>query len=356
MIDPEYTQPEFAATLPVEPDEFAVPVPLKQKPTLRRLFLGDDGLRAGWSILLFILLGVAFTRLIGFAIAHFHLLPKAVPGRPAPMTARIAAIGDGLGFAAFAFVAFLMSLVERRSFSRYGLSMRRMPTDALMGLFWGVALLSALIGALYATHTLAFDGVLLHGQPAFSYAAKWALGFFCVGLFEEFLTRGYIQYTVARGVAGITRAVDPLNRHAHLIGFWVAALLFSVLLFMAGHLGNHGESAAGIIAVGEAGAVFAFSLYRTGTLWWAIGFHTAWDWAQTFFYGVSDSGLAGTNHVLGTHPIGSAFVSGGSVGPEGSILVLPTLLLAALVIHFTLPRRDYPLTHDQQKPQTVLAL
>ena len=119
---------------------------------------------------------------------------------------------------------------------------------------------------------------------------------------------------------------------------------------MAGHLGNKGETAPGIFAVGLAGAVFAFSLYRTGSLWWGIGIHTSWDWAQTYFYGTADSGLIAVGHLFNTRATGPVLLSGGSVGPEGSVFVIPTLLLVALVIHLTLPKRTYPLTPDQSAP------
>jgi len=326
------------------------------RPTLQRLFFGDDGLRAGWSVALFLILVYLSGRVLGAALNHLHLLHGASKGHALVLTSRNTALEDAVGFGSFALAAWLVSLVERRPFARYGLALRRMPTDFLMGIFWGFTLLSALVGTLSLTHAIAFDGILLHGAAAFRYAGQWGLAFLFVGLTEEFATRGFLQYTVARGVSGITRTIDPTNRRAHLIGFWVAATMFSILLFMAGHLGNPGESFAGILVVGAAGAMFAFSLYRTGTLWWAIGFHAAWDWAQTFFYGVSDSGLTGQGHLLQTHPVGASLISGGAVGPEGSILALPTLLLAALIIHFTLPRRDYPLTADQQEPQSALAI
>jgi uncharacterized protein len=29
------------------------------------------------------------------------------------------------------------------------------------------------------------------------------------------------------------------------------------------------------------GLLFCLSLRRTGSLWWAVGFHAAWDWGQT---------------------------------------------------------------------------
>ena len=263
------------------------------------------------------------------------------------MGPRSAILQDGINFVLVAAIAWVMSLIEHRPFSRYGLPLRRMAGDLLAGLGWGLVCLSLLIAALYFSHTLAFDGVALHGTAVFTYGAEWLLGFFCVGLLEEFLTRGYIQYTVARGVSGIVRALDPQNRHSHAWGFWISAFLFSVCLFMVGHLGNSGETFSGIISVGLAGTVFAFSLWRTGSLWWAVGIHTSWDWAQSFFYGVHDSGLAAEGHLLNTHPMGSALLSGGTTGPEGSVFAIPILLLIGGIIHYTLPRRNYPLTPDQ---------
>ena len=240
-----------------------------------------------------------------------------------------------------------MSAIERRPFARYGLSLKRGLPDFLTGLLIGLGALSTLIAALWLTHAIEFTGLALQGTSAIVAALKWAAAFLLVGLAEEFATRGYLQFTVARGVAGIARAFNQNSRHAHAIGFWVAAGLFSVLLFMAGHLGNHGETPWGIAAVGLAGVTFAFSLYRTGTLWWAIGFHAAWDWAQSCLYGTPDSGLRAQGHLLASHPTGPALLSGGNAGPEGSLLVIPTLLCVILLIYVTLPRRPYPLTADQ---------
>ena len=73
--------------------------------------------------------------------------------------------------------------------------------------------------------------------------------------------------------------------------------------------------------------MFAFSLWRTGSLWWAIGLHAAWDWAQSFLFGVADSGGISTHRLLSTHPVGPAWLSGGATGPEGSIFVLLVMLL-----------------------------
>jgi len=321
--------------------------PVPQRPTLRRLFFGDDGLRAGWSILLFVLILAAIGAASTAIIRQWHLILNTAMDRFAGIHPESTIINDGLVFLAFASAAWIMSLIEHRPFSRYGLPGKRALRDVAAGLFWGFVCLSLLIGTLFLTHSLAFDGLAIHGAEAATSGAQWLAAFFCVGLAEEFSTRGYIQYTVSRGVAGITRALDPHNRHSNAWGFWVSAFLFSACLFMVGHIGNPGETVPGILAVGLAGLTFAFSLWRTGSLWWAIGFHATWDWSQSYLYGVHDSGLASAGHLLNSHPIGSTLLSGGETGPEGSIYILPTFLVVATIIHFTLPRRKYFLTEDQ---------
>lgn len=314
--------------------------------TARDFFLGDDGLRAGWSLIVFALLCVLLSGVVNSLLFHFHL----VPARDAGLTPGSTDLRDGSGFAILAIGALLMSAIERRPFRRYGTPLRRAVPDLLIGLLWGFTFLSALIAALLLSHHLAWEGTALHGSAAWSFGLRWALAFLCVGLFEEYFLRGYLQYTVARGVSGIARAVSVSSRHTYAIGFWVAAFLFSVVLFAVGHLGNGGETVSGVLAVSLAGLVFVFSLWRTASLWWAIGFHAAWDWGQTFFYGTPDSGLHGVGHLFNTHPLGAPSLSGGSAGPEGSLFVIPTLLLALLVIHLTLPFRPRYLTPDQTAP------
>jgi len=144
-----------------------------------------------------------------------------------------------------------------------------------------------------------------------------------VALFEENAFRGYLLHTLAEG-----------------LGFWPAAVLMS-LLFAAVHVQNPGESKAGIVAVFAFGMMLAFSLWRTGSLLWAIGFHFMWDYSESFLYGVPDSGLVQPEHLLSTRLSGPAWITGGSVGPEGSWFIFVLLATVALTIHFLYPRRQF---------------
>jgi membrane protease YdiL (CAAX protease family) len=307
------------------PDEIPQPTPLQ------RIFLGPRGLRAGWGIALFSALPVALYILSLLLMRYFPLLVQQPKG-PQEMRPGVTLLSEAFAFAVFVVIAFLISFIEKRPFRRYGLDLTRALPDFATGFAWGFVMLSALVAALYFTHAIAFHGLALHGLPTLAYAFYWAAAFLFVGLLEEFLFRGYLQYTLTRGLTGIV---------PHGVAFWISALVFSVGLFAWTHTSNGGETAWGIFAVALAGVTFVFSLYRTGTLWWAIGFHAAWDWAQSYFYGTPDSGNLARGHLLATNPTGHPLLSGATAGPEGSVLVIPTLLLTCLIIHLTLPRRIY---------------
>jgi hypothetical protein len=120
------------------------------------------------------------------------------------------------------------------------------------------------------------------------------------------------------------------------------AAVFLSFLFGASHGSNAGESPIGLVSAGLIGLVFCLTLWRTGSLWWALGFHAAWDWAQSFVFGVADSGTMVQFHLMGTHPVGKVLLSGGATGPEGSELILVVVALVTGVVVWTLPTRREP--------------
>ncbi len=313
----------------------AEPLPLSPPSFFRRIFIGEAGLRAVWSLLLFIALFAA----LGLGVRWIeHTLNPAALQRPVPgqeLSPRFAIDGEAIPFLIVLFVTWIMAKIERRPNSVYGLGGRRKLPHFLAGLGWGIVCLSLLILTLWKTGLLVIDRRLLFVAEVFRYAVIWLFGFFLVGLLEEYLTRGYLQYTLTRGLAGIYLWIFK-TRHSTALGFWTSAILFSIL-FGLGHGKNPGESPIGLLAAGLAALVFCLSLWRTGSLWWAIGYHASWDWGQSFLYGVADSGLMMQHHLLATHPVGKPLLSGGTTGPEGSIFILPILALACLIIVLTLP-------------------
>jgi membrane protease YdiL (CAAX protease family) len=305
---------------------------------LHRIFFGDEGLRAGWGILLFVLLCLGSN----YAISLLHLLPSqphTAPGQPSPELSPVSSIvGEGVVLVLVSLATLILSRIERRPIGVYGLGGLRRLLLFLYGLFWGIVLLSLLVLVLWQAHLLVFDGLLLAPGAMFRYAAVWAFGFLIVALFEETFLRGYLQFTLSRGLSTLYRRVTTPKR-ADVYGFWTAALILCSI-FAFGHSHNPGESPFGLFAVGLFGLTFIFSLWRTGSLWWAIGAHTSWNWAQSFLYGVGDSGNMIRYHLLASHPVGQPLHSGGTTGPEGSVFVVPTLALLAVAAYFAVPRTD----------------
>ena len=112
----------------------------------------------------------------------------------------------------------------------------------------------------------------MHGLDTGKWAVVWGLVFVLVALREEFYARGYALFTLSAAVT-----------------FWPAALLTSAY-FGYHHHGNSGEDWIGLVNAAVAGLLFCLLLRRSGNLWMPIGFHMAFDWGETYFYGVRDSG------------------------------------------------------------------
>jgi hypothetical protein len=104
------------------------------------------------------------------------------------------------------------------------------------------------------------------------------------------------------------------------------------VLFALAHIDNKGETVLGVSEVVTAGLVLCLLLRITGSLWMSIGYHTTWDWAHSYFYGTPDSAMMMKGHLLMSHAVGAASLSGGTAGPEGSVFAPIGLVLGPLVL------------------------
>jgi uncharacterized protein len=280
----------------------------KREWTLRASFIGTNGLRSGWSVLIFVAILTAQVLLTRIPVNHLLHYMKHRQG----LETWSAVVGVGIPALLVLVATAIMAKIEKRPVLSYGFAGERRLSRFFLGIAGGVAALSALVVALKISGLLIFDGQRLHGTSAWSYGLQWGLAFLLTALFEESLLRGYLQSTLARG-----------------IGFWWAALVLS-MGFGALHLPNRGESPIGILSVVGIGLVFCLSLWLTKSLYWAVGLHAGWDWAESYLYGVSNSGQVSSGHLFATHPSGGLLWSGGPTGPEGSVYVIPTMAFIAL--------------------------
>ena len=327
-------------------------------------FFGPFGLRAVWSLLLYFAIivpvigGFFFLSMQSHReIEHTATVTTAKPGTPAPSIKPLAPqpdepqtellsamiIGEIALFAVFLLVSAFMAIIEHRSLSVFGLGGAHPIGRCLIGAFWGIAAISLLILALHSFHLLTFDSRLDHGRSIAYWGLLQLFAFLLVGLTEEYTMRGYLQFTLTRGLVSIGNLISP--QRARTIAFWIAAVITSAL-FTYAHTHNTGENPLGLFQVFLAGVVFVVALWRTGSLWWGIGFHMAWDWGQSFLYGVPDSGGLMQGRLFATHALGKPLYSGGTAGPEGSILCIPIFLLTILVLCFTHSSPQPPLETD----------
>ena len=210
--------------------------------------------------------------------------------------------------AEFALAAILPGLVMARieglPFGDFGLPARgAFGRNFWVGTLWGIASLTVLMLVLRAAGAFTFGSLNLHGGRILKFALYYALLFLLTGFFEEFLLRGYSQWVLTKGM-----------------NFWPAAALLSIS-FGAIHSANPGEAKTGLVAAGLIGFFLCLTLRRTGDLWWAVGFHMAWDLGESYLYSVPDSGAILPGHLINSSLHGPVWLTGGSVGPEGSYLV-----------------------------------
>ena len=212
--------------------------------------------------------------------------------------------------AALAATAILAKL-DRAPFGNFGLQppiASRFGTGALCGLL----LLSGLLLVLRFSTSFRYGSLRFEGAATLGNALLYAALFIAVAFSEETLWRGY-------ALVNLTRAVS----------FWPAAILLS-LIFGASHLKHDTESMLGVGFAALFGVVLAWSFLRTGSLWLALGIHAGWDYAQSFVYGVPDSGVVLPASLLRGQMGVPTLLTGGKVGPEGSILMI--LVLGALAL------------------------
>ena len=289
----------------------------------RAIFIGPNGIRAGWRLLMFLGIFFVITLAIQRVLRFFPALVALVRAQGTGLLNPLGVIvGEGSVALGLLLSTLVMTMIERRSFADYGLPSREaFGKRFCQGAAWGLGTVTLMMGLIAAFGGFSLGTLAARGTDIFKYALLWALAFLVVGFFEEFSFRGYLQSTLGSG-----------------IGFWPAALILSIV-FGAIHLGNKGEAWVGALGAGSFGLLATFTLRRTGSIWFAIGEHMAFDWGETFLYSVPDSGLLARGKLLNSSIHGPRWLSGGSIGPEGSVMAFVTLLIVAALFNYFYPAK-----------------
>lgn len=268
----------------------------------------EHGVRGGYKVALVLILsfliipcliaipfGLVFDVLVKFLPLHINAdvnltshLPKALSKTQfdSQMNYLIHALKDFLAsilmFVCVMLSLLIMSRLEGRSIWSYFFNRRGGFKFALIGFACPFVVLSPVVVLIIKSH---------HANDIIYFVSVFTIFLTCaiIGFQEEFLFRGYIQKNLM-----------------YSIGFF-PALVVSSLLFGLAHVPNLSYAAImhqPLETFGYGfehfctGVLLCVGLRQTGTLWWPIGFHAAWDFILAWF---KPSALLKTHLVSSAH-------------------------------------------------------
>lgn len=284
----------------------------------------EKRLRFFWRLVVYLILVAGLTELFSLAARFFSDASGGFGGNiPAirvinGLIILLALLGAGL-LAAWR--------LDRRAFADFGFHLnRRWWTDLGFGLVLGAMLMGLIFLAELALGWIQIQGMQVNQYPDWSFAA-WtvsnAVFFICVGIYEEFVTRGYLLRNLAEGLR-IGR-IQP--KTALLIAYLVSSSIFGFL-----HLGNPNASLISTLNLVLAGIFLGLGYVLTGELALSIGLHITWNFFQGPVFGFPVSGSDSAASLFGIQQLGPDWATGGAFGPEAGVIGLAAMLLGSLLI------------------------
>lgn len=262
--------------------------------------------RAGWDILLVVAIIFMLTMIVSFTLS-LRINSVSLLG-----DAEWLRVFKSNGLYILITVWFTVRVIHKQPLSTIGLA-RFDGRRLFMGFLSGGILLSAVILLLWGTKYANFQGQWKVPQIDQLYISNLIITSFLAGICEEVLFRGYIQHLLIK----------------RLTVYW--AVIITSVAFSLAHMANPGYTWISAINIGLIACIFSLMTIRTRSLYFAIGFHIAWNLFQGYVYGISVSGESsqGIYQVLLS---GSSWLTGGDFGLEGSLLATLILGLACVVI------------------------
>ncbi len=291
---------------------------------LRWAFVNEEQqrLRAGWRILVFLLVFFAVSRAITPVVF-------AVLGHPDHQTLEwwlVRAVIVVAGVTLAAWIA--RRWIDRRSLVGLGL---RWDRTALVdiGVGIGISLLMAatVVGVLAIPGYVRIEAAAWDGGLG-SHLLRLVLWFVAIGAAvawsEELALRGYVLQNLEQGIGLV----------------W--AVVLSCALYGLLHMANPNATVLSGALIAALGYLRVLGWLRTGQLWLSMGMHAGWNFAQGPLLGLAVSGM-GTEGALRTVVSGPAWVTGGDFGPEAGLAVIPALIAGLTCMHlWTRDRTETP--------------
>ena len=266
---------------------------------MRELFLNRRGLRAGWRLLIFVVI------FAGLSFAADWIITRVFHPRQRAFLDPVSFIqAETVSLLLVLIATWIMARIERRPFQEYGIPPLH---DSFGGLFWtgtawGLGSTSLLIGLIALFGGYHIVGLAIRGLDLWYFTAVWLVANLLIGFAEELQFRAYLLATLADG-----------------IGFWPAAALLSIGFGALHYFFKPHERWEDFASTALLGLFMCLTLRRTGSLAFAIGFHAAFDFANLFVWSGQNAGEYAVGHLLQTSWQGSELITGGLLGPEASL-------------------------------------
>ena len=288
---------------------------------VRKIFFNSDGLRAGWRLLIFVAI------FVGLGFAADWIVPRVFHLKQRPFLDPVGSISDELQALIQVLVAtWIMARIERRRFFAYGIPVRNaFGHDFWVGLAWGLASTSLLVGLIAAFGGYRILGLAIHGSAIWYLSGLWIVANLLIGFSEEIQFRAYLLTTLADG-----------------IGFWTAAILLSTGFGALHYFLKPHERWEDFASTGMLGLFMCFTLRRTGSLAFAIGFHAAFDFANLFVWSGQNAGEYAVGHLLETRWQGPQWLTGGFLGPEASWMIFAVIALMFVIFNRHYRQKKFP--------------
>jgi membrane protease YdiL (CAAX protease family) len=288
---------------------------------VRKIFFNSAGLRAGWRLLIFVAI------VVGLGFAANWIVPRIFHLKQQPFLDPVGTISDELQTLIQVLVAtWIMTRIERRRFFAYGIPMRNaFGGDFWVGLAWGLASTTLLVGLIAAFGGYRILGFAIHGSALWYWSAVWIVANLLIGFSEEIQFRAYLLSTLADG-----------------IGFWIAAVLLSLGFGALHYFLKPHERWEDFASTGLLGLFMCLTLRRTGSLAFAIGFHAAFDFANLFVWSGQNAGEYAVGHLLETRWPGPQRLTGGFLGPEASWMIFVVVALMFVIFNRRYPQQKFP--------------
>lgn len=281
---------------------------------LKQIFIATDGkLRAIWRAAIFYPAGTwlvfpLMDRALAFVSQSAHLAPG--------LTAGNTALSESANFLTALICTGAFALYERRRVDSYGLPVNRaFSWQTLEGAAAGVIMAGAVALGMILLGGMQIKGLASSGSALAFSALAWLGANICVGVAEEFWFRSYFQQTLWKS-----------------IGFWPATTVIALIFTAEHYFFKQGENIWDVITLMSLSMLLSYTMLRTGALWFAVGFHIAFDYMQLFVIGTPNGSHFPVGRLLDVSFTGPAWLTGGVLGTEASFLMYPAIALLWLYI------------------------